>query len=134
MPSKKSRIQLYADECFPVTAVMELKSFGYSITHAFDRKLVHKPDLLHLKESKKLKRVLITLDRDFISYEQVSLNEHPGVIVISAGSATPKNINKICKKLLTIINSDSVKNSLLKVTSSKIIKMKEGKIVNERKL
>lgn len=134
MPSKKSRIQLYADECFPVTAVMELKSFGYSIIHAYDRKLVHKSDLLHLKESKKLKRILITLDRDFISYEQVNLNEHPWVIVISAGSATPKNINRICKKLLTSINNNFVKNSLLKVTSSKIIKMKESKIVNEKKL
>ena len=134
MPSKKSRIQLYADECFPVTAVMELKSLGYSIVHAFDRKLVAKPDRVHLKESKKLKRALITLDRDFIYYEQVSLNDHPGVIVISAGSTTPKNINKICKKLLAIINKDSVKDSLLKVTSSKIIKMKKGKIVSERKL
>jgi len=134
MPFKKSHIQLYADECFPVTTVIELKSFGYSIIHAFDRKLVHKPDSLHLKESKKLKRALITLDRDFIYYEQVSLNDHPGVIVISAGSATPKKINKICKKLLAIINKDSVKDSLLKVTSSKIIKMKKGKIVSERKL
>lgn len=134
MPSKKSRIQLYADECFPVTVVMELKSFGYSIIHAYDRKLIRKSDLLHFKESKKLKRILITLDRDFIYYEQVNLNEHPGVIVISAGSATPKNINKVCKKLLNIISSDSVKNSLLKVTSSKIIKIKEGRIVSERKL
>ena len=134
MPSKKSRIQLYADECFPVTTVLELKSFGYSIVHAFDRKLIRKPDKLHLKESKKLKRALITLDRDFIYYEQVRLSEHPGVIVISAGSATPKNINKICKKLLATINSDFIKNSLIKVTSSKIIKMKEGKIVSERKL
>ena len=100
MSSKKSRIQLYADECFPVTTVIELKSFGYSIVHAFDRKLVRKPDKLHLKESKKLKRTLITLDRDFIYYEQVRLSEHPGVIVISDGSATPKNINKICKNCL----------------------------------
>jgi predicted nuclease of predicted toxin-antitoxin system len=134
MPSKKSRMQFYADECFPVTSVMELKSLGYSIVHAFDRKLIHKPDLIHLKESKKLKRALITLDRDFIYYEQVRLNEHPGVIVVSAGSATPKNINKICKKLLATINSNFIKNSLIKVTLSKIIKMKEGKIVSERKL
>lgn len=72
MPSRKYHIQLYSDECFPITTVMELKSFGYSIIHAFDR------------------------------------------------------------KLLIVISNDSVKNSLLKVTSNRIIKMKEDKIVSER--
>lgn len=44
MPSKKSRLQLYADECFPVTSVTYLKSLGYSIIHAYDRKLIGKSD------------------------------------------------------------------------------------------
>lgn len=134
MPSKKSRLQLYADECFPVTSVTYLKSLGYSIIHAYDRKLIRKPDQLHLKESKKLERVLITLDRDFLYYQSVNLSKHPGVIVISAGSATPQNINKICKRLLIKLAEDFLKDSLIKVTSSKIIKMKEGKIVNEKRL
>ncbi|MCL5114087.1 MAG: DUF5615 family PIN-like protein [Patescibacteria group bacterium] len=134
MPSKKSDIQLYADECFPIPTVIYLKSLGYSVIHAFDRKLVGKPDQLHLKESKGLNRVLITLDRDFIYYEQVSLGKHPGIIVISAGSATPNNINKICKKLLAIIGKNLVKDSLIKVSSSKLIKIREGKIVSRKNL
>lgn len=134
MPSKKSRLKLYADECFPVTSVTYLKSLGYSIIHSFDKKLIGRSDQVHLKESKKLERVLITLDRDFLYYQRVNLSKHPGVIVISAGSPTPNNVNKICKKLLAGLSEDFLKNSLIKATSTKIIKMKEGKIVIEKKL
>ncbi len=134
MPSKKSHIQLYADECFPVTTAIYLKSLGYSIIHAFDKKMIRKSDQAHLKMSKKLQRVLITLDRDFLYYEQVNLQKHPGVIVISVGSATPPNINKVCRKLLRNVTKDFVKDSLLRVTTNKIKKIKDGKIVAEKRI
>lgn len=134
MPSKKSHVQLYADECFPVATVTHLKSLGYSIIHAFDRKMIQKSDQTHLKTSKKLQRVLITLDRDFLYYEEINIGKHPGVIVISVGSATPPNINKVCKKILKNMTKDFIKDALIKVTTSKITKLKEGKIVLEKKL
>jgi len=66
MPSKKSQIKLYADECFPVTSATFLRSLGYSIVHAFDLKLLQKSDLRHLKEGKKLKKLGVNY------YSQVS--------------------------------------------------------------
>lgn len=134
MPSKKSHVQLYADECFPVATVTYLKSLGYSIVHAFDKKMIQKSDQAHLKISKKLQRVLITLDRDFLYYEQINIVKHPGVIVISVGSATPPQINKVCKKLLKNITKDFIKDALIKVTTNKITKLKEDKIVREKRL
>lgn len=128
MPSKKSHLKLYADECFPIPSVTYLKSLGFSIIHAYDLKLVKKSDRLHLKTSRKLNRVLITLDRDFIYYEQASLIEHPGVIVISVGSTTTVSVNKVCKKLLKTIGDDYVKASLVRVTNTKIIKKKKDKV------
>lgn len=126
MPSKKSHIQLYADECFPVTSVTYLRSLGYSIIHAYDLKLTGKSDLVHLKESRKLNKVLITLDRDFIYYEKVNLNQHPGVMIISVGSAIPSSINKLCEKVLKLIKSNFTKDALIKITGRKLIKIKEG--------
>ena len=134
MPSKKSRIQLYADECFPIPTVTYLRSFGYSITHAFDKNYIQKSDRFHLLVSKKLNRILITLDRDFIYYKQTSLRDYPGVIVISVGSVTPLNINKVCRKLFKNISRDLAKGSLIKVTIDKLIKIKDGKIVVEKQL
>lgn len=134
MPSKKSHLQLYADECFPVPSVTYLKSLGFSIIHAYDLKYIQKPDRLHLKKSRSLNRILITIDRDFIYYEQVALTDHPGVIVISAGSPTTTAINSICRKLLQSIGETFVKESLVKVTTKKIIKLKNQKIVSEKSL
>lgn len=134
MPSKKSHLKLYADECFPITSVTFLKSLGYSVIHAFDLKLVKKPDLVHLRTSKRLGKVLITLDRDFIYYEQVNLNQHPGVIIISVSSAIPSNINNLCKKALKIINMNFAKDSLIKVTNSKLVKLKGNQKIYEKDL
>lgn len=132
MPSKKSRIQLYADECFPVTVVTYLRSLGYSIIHAYDKNLVQKSDKFHLNTSKKLNRALITLDRDFNYYEQTALIDYPGVIIISVGSSTPPNITRVCMKLLKEISSDFVKGSLVKATISKLIKIKKEFVVSEK--
>ena len=132
MPSKKSHIPLYADECFPVPVTTYLKSLGYSIIHAYDQNFIQKSDYFHLSKSKKLKRILITLDRDFLYYNQVNLDSHPGVIVISSGSATPFNINKICEKLLKNISKNFIKNALIKITINKITKLKQGVVVSKK--
>lgn len=134
MPSKKAHIQLYADECFPVPVATYLRSLGYSIIHAYDLNFIQKSDHFHLTQAKKLKRILITLDRDFLYYNQVNLESHPGVVIISAGSTTPPHINKISEKLLRNISDDFVKNSLLRVTIDKIIKLKNGIVVSEKLL
>lgn len=134
MPSKKLRLQFYADECFPLTSVTYLRSLGYSIIHAFDLKFIQKSDRFHLKESKKLNRILITLDRDFLYYTQVNIDDHPGIIVLSLSSMTPENVNSVCLKLLKQITPDIVKHSLIKVSKTKLIKEKQGEIILERKL
>lgn len=134
MPSKKSHIKLYADECFPVPSATYLKSLGYSAIHAYEKKLIRKPDRTHLAESKKLNRVLITLDRDFIYYKRVNLIGYPGVIVLSLGSATFINVNKICSKLFKILKDDFVKDAVLIVSNNKMSKIKGGKVVYERRL
>ncbi|HVZ58131.1 MAG TPA: DUF5615 family PIN-like protein [Patescibacteria group bacterium] len=131
MPSKKSHIQLYADECFPIDSVLYLKTQGYSVIHAFDKKLTKVSDRSHLKVARKLNRVLITLDRDFMYYEQATLQDSPGVIIISTGSAVPKSINQVCKKFLKSISVDYIKESTIKVTRDKIIKKKDGKVTEK---
>lgn len=132
MPSKKSKLQLYADECFPVPTVTHLKSLGYSIIHAYDKNFIQKSDSFHLLTSKKLGRILITLDRDFNEFETADLKGYPGVIIISAGSTTPLHIIKVCIKSLKFISSELTKGSLIKVTMDKLIKFKNGELIYEK--
>lgn len=97
MPSKKVRLQLYADENFPVGSVKYLKSLGISIIHAYSKGYIQKSDQFHLKVSKSVNRTLTTRDRDF-NYNWTTLKNHPGVILISPGNQTSEAVNQVCQK------------------------------------
>lgn len=81
---------------------------------------------MHLKEGKKLGRVLITLDRDMMAYKKSSLEDSSGVIVISAGSAVYQNVNVICDRALKRISAAYAKEALVLVTRTKIVKYRNG--------
>ncbi|MFH1535622.1 MAG: DUF5615 family PIN-like protein [Patescibacteria group bacterium] len=125
MPSKKVRLRLYADENFPLGSVKYLKSIGISIIHAYSKNYIQKSDLFHLKVSKALSRILITRDRDF-NYNWGTLKNHPGVILISPGSQTSDAVNKICNKVFKKITVNFVAESLVRTTTNKIWRNKEG--------
>ena len=127
MPSKKSRLLLYADENIAVQTVTHLKSKGISIIHSYDLNYVNKKDELHFKKSKSLKRVLLSLDKDFKKFRGLPLGGHPGIILITSGSSTYQHINKILDKSLKHISSGYVKHSILRISISKIVKEKSGK-------
>lgn len=134
MSSKKSDLHLYADENFPLRSVNDLKSQGISITHAHDQRMLGKSDLAHLKLSKKLRRTLITLDRDFLYYRKSPTSSRYGIIVIAHTTAIPKNITEICIKILKRLNKELVKGSIITATRDKITKEKDGEIVFEKNI
>jgi len=121
MPSK-SDLQLYADECFPFTTVLYLRSNGVSIKHASEFHFLGKSDLQHLKNAQKNNKTLITLDRDFLGYTTARVANSYGVIVIQAGSNAPKHVNMICSKQLKKLTKHYIKDSLILITIDKITK------------
>lgn len=121
MPSKPD-LQLYADECFPLTTVVYLRSLGFSIKHASEFNFLGKSDLQHLKNAQRHEKTLITLDRDFLGYTQSRVSNTCGVIIIQAGAIAPKHVNLICRKQLKRLTKHSIKNSLTLVTIDKITK------------
>lgn len=132
MPRKKNHLQLYADECFPMLSVTHLRSLGYSIEHAFDRGNIRKSDFFHFKEAKKIGKVLITLDRDFLFIKDEYLNNSPGVIVLSGGTPVPKNINLLSEIVMKYISKEYAKDSYIQVTRDKITKKKNGVLASKK--
>jgi predicted nuclease of predicted toxin-antitoxin system len=126
MSSKKIRLRLYADENFPVSSSTHLKSLGISIIHAYDLRLINKNDNLHLKIAQQLKRTVLTLDRDFLYYSSTTVKGSFGVIVITTGDTTALHINKICDKALTKISAHFAKQAFIKVSNTKIVRIKKG--------
>jgi len=127
MPSKKSRLLLYADENLAVQTVSHLKAKGMSVIHAYDLNYVNKKDELHFKKSKSIKRILLSLDKDFKRFKGFPVGNHPGIILITSGSSTYQHINKILDKSLKHISPGYVKHSVLRISMSKIVKEKSGK-------
>ena len=79
--------------------------------------------------SKSQQRILITRDRDFKS-NWTTLKDHPGVILISPGSQTSEEVNKVCQKTFKKLSPNFISESLCRVTSDKIIRNKNGQITN----
>lgn len=127
MPSKKSRLRLYADENIPIPSVTYLKSKGISIVHAFDFKFIEKPDIEHLHKSKSLNRVLISLDKDVKKLQQITIKDHPGVILIESGDITSPHLNHILNKAIKHITPDYAKDSLIRISINTISREKNGK-------
>lgn len=127
MPSRKIRLKLYADENFPLTSIKFLKSLGISVVHAYSLENIQKSDLYHLKVCKTMKRILITLDRDF-GYNWTTLKNHPGVILVRSGNLTPASINTVCQKAFKRLTPHFVSESLVRITTDKIWRNKNGKI------
>ena len=127
MPSKKVRLQLYADENFPLTSVKHFRSLGISIVHCYSMNYVQKPDKFHLKKSKSLKRILITRDRDF-TYNWSTLKGHPGVILVSSSNQTANSINNVCDKAFPKLTPQFISESLVKISLAKITRNKNEKI------
>jgi predicted nuclease of predicted toxin-antitoxin system len=125
---------LYADENIAIPTVTYLKSKGVSIVHAYSIGFINKKDELHFKKSKSLNRILLSLDKDFRKFKGALMDDHPGIILVTSGSSTFEHINEILDKGLKKISSDYVRRSIIRVTMDKIVKEKDGKVVNEKKL
>src|SRR5436305_1905862 len=131
MPSKKSRLRLYADENIPIPCITYLKAKGISIVHAFDYNLIAISDAEHLRKSKQLNRTLVSLDKDVKKFTDIVIDNHPGIILLSTGDITPPHLNKLFDKVVKHTSPSFVKNSIVRVTVNTITK-KKTQIINKK--
>lgn len=129
--SKKSKLHFYLDECMPVQCAIYLRSKGINVVHVSEIKAIAKTDNFHLKNSKKLKKTIVSLDTDFKDFTDISHDNHPGIILLSTGDISYVNLNKILDKVLKDVSPDYVKESVLRVSIRKITKQKGDRITTK---
>jgi predicted nuclease of predicted toxin-antitoxin system len=91
IPKYPKKIKLLADENIPMHIIEELSKY-FSIKSVFDIGLAGHPDENIRDASKKLKRVLLTTDKDFWDEKKHSIRKCFGIICTEAG---PDEIDKI---------------------------------------
>jgi len=82
---KKYKWRIYADENIDKEIIKSLRSSNIDVLWVTeDNSLIkQKDDLFHYKKARKLKRYLLTKDKDFWCDSKYLLHESPGVIIIT---------------------------------------------------
>lgn len=94
LPSPKRKIRAYFDADIPASVAERVrKTLGWDVLSVQeDPGLNRRDDTFHYGHSRKLKRLLFTLDRDFLDDKKHPLRESPGVFVIGAQQSDPNDI------------------------------------------
>ena len=137
--TKKRDLKFYGDENVPLPSIKFLRSKGFSAKHAKDFGLVGKriSDKKHVRKSKELGYILVSLDFDFKRWLQEgrNLKDHPGILVLTGTFPTPEEINALLLKTIPNITTTMLKESILIASKDQVKKVRidneTGQITSE---
>jgi len=89
---KKTKPRFYADENFPERAIEVLRGWNFDVLTAIDADKKGHPDENHLAEARRLGRVLLTCDRDYLNERRFPLIHCSALVVFDFGSGTRSEI------------------------------------------
>ena len=92
LPKNPKKLKLLADQNIPLEIIKDFSQYGFSIKSIFDLNYAGHPDENVREIAKKLKRVLLTTDKDFWDEKKHPLQKCFGIICCAAG---PEDIAKI---------------------------------------
>jgi len=82
---KKTKAKFYTDENFQSSAIKLLRERGFDVLTAQEANKLGHPDQNHLAEAKRLGRVLLTCDRDYLNDRIYPLIHCPTIVVFDFG-------------------------------------------------
>jgi predicted nuclease of predicted toxin-antitoxin system len=91
---RRAKPRFYADEDFPPKAIKLLRQLGANVVTARDVHRHGQPDENHIAEALRLRRILITCDRDYLNDRRFPLIHCPAIIVFDFGSGTSNDIRR----------------------------------------
>src|SRR5579862_6761335 len=90
LPRNPSKLKLIADQNIPLDIVKDLQKNNIAINSIYDMKLEGYSDESILQIAKKIKRVLLTTDKDFWDEKKHPIQNHFGIFCVESG---PQNAN-----------------------------------------
>ncbi len=93
-------MRFYADADVPAQVVAYLRQRGHKCITAAEMGFERRDDAFHYAYAKRQRRILLTLDKDFLNLRKYPLQRHPGIIVVEPGVlGGPKAIQEILRRL-----------------------------------
>jgi predicted nuclease of predicted toxin-antitoxin system len=100
---RKAKARFYADENFPAPATAILRTRKLDVLTAQDVRKAGQPDENHASEARRLKRVLITCDRDYLDERRFQLIHCPTIAVRDFGKCSMIEIANTLRCLGVIV-------------------------------
>jgi hypothetical protein len=89
---RHAKPRFYADENFPPLATTILRKRGANVLTVQEARMCGHPDENVVSEARRLRRVLITCDRDYLNEERFPIMLSPVLVVCDFGSGRPDEI------------------------------------------
>jgi hypothetical protein len=91
---RNSKPRFYADENFPVRATAILREYKANVLTVQEARRTGHPDGNHTAESLRLRRILITCDRDYLDERRFPLISCPALVVCDFGGGSDREIRE----------------------------------------
>jgi hypothetical protein len=112
---RKSKPRFYADENFPVRATAILREYNANVLTVQDARRTGHPDENHAGESLRLRRILITCDRDYLDERRFPLINCPALVVCDFGGGSDREIRETFTCLGGIFGTPQVYDKWIKI-------------------
>lgn len=115
----RKKARFYADENFPATTVELLRRSNLDVVTVLERGKAGHPDENHLAEARKLGRIFLTCDRDFLDDRRFPLLQSPALVVFNFGSGTATEVQEALFCLNGILPAPQFYDTSVKIHASR---------------
>ncbi len=134
---RRKKPRFYADENFPAQATAILKEMRADVVTVQQLKRSGNPDENHLAQAKRLGRILVTCDRDYLDEKRHPLIHCPALIVFDFGSGTQDEIIRAYRCLYLIFTAYQFFDKWIKIDAKRdewieMIRFQDGSTRRER--
>lgn len=84
--------RFYADHNLDRAFIEILRHLGWTVETAAEIGAASQPDAWHFRRAFKTKRVLLTMDKDFLDHEQYPFSQTRGILIFNVASSSPGEI------------------------------------------
>jgi predicted nuclease of predicted toxin-antitoxin system len=102
---RRARARFYADENFPSLAIRWLKARKLDVVSAAELGRCGHPDEAHVSEALRLRRILLTCDRDFLDDRRFPIIHCPALVVFDFGEGDMHDVGRALRCLAPMVRA-----------------------------
>ncbi len=123
----EGKVRCYADHNVDYSIIEALRMKKYDVESAKDIRADNQPDNFHFRRAFQTKRVLITLDKDFLNNDKFPLHQTRGIIILNVDTSNIAHLARAVEIIYVILGESAklLKENKVIVNSDRTITLIE---------